>query len=423
VEEETEPVTEQTTGSESTDRPGDELGDRLRHWLGEHREELVAARRHLHAHPELSGEEHATTEFIAERLEVAGLRPRRLASGTGLVCDLGTGGPLVGLRADIDALAMEDEKDVHYRSRVPGVSHACGHDVHTAVVLGAALFLSHLEPELMPGRVRCIFQPAEERVPGGAVGVIAEGALEGVTALYGVHCDPKLDVGLVGLRGAAITSAADMLTIWLAGPGGHTARPEQTVDMVQLAAEVVRALPGRVQALLGERGPVKLVFGRLHSGDASNVIPTHAELRGSVRTPAMAAWDVLPDVTREALSGIVGGDARVDWTLDYVQGVPPVVNDPEATDLVRAMAVRELGEDAVTETVQSWGGDDFAWYLREVPGSFIRLGIHDPASGGPHLDLHAGLFDVDERAIEVGVRLLVRSAIETLRRTSDATPG
>ena len=390
--------------------------DRLRTWVAEHREELVAVRRHLHAHPELSGEEHATTEFIAERLEIAGLSPRRLASGTGLVCDIGADGPLVALRADIDALAMADEKDVHYRSQVAGVSHACGHDVHTAVVLGAALFLSHLEPSALPGRVRLIFQPAEERVPGGAVGVIAEGLLGEVEALYGVHCDPKLDVGKVGLLGSAITSAADMMTVRLVGPGGHTARPEQTVDMAQLVARIVAELPARVQASIGDAGLVKLVFGSIRAGDAPNVIPTHAELRGSVRTPSITAWNGLPEVVRSQLAAICGDDERLTWEVDYVQGVPPVVNHPGATELVRDVANRELGEDAVTATAQSWGGDDFAWYLREVPGSFVRLGIHDPDAGRPHLDLHAGHFDVDERAIDVGVRLLAAAALETLHR-------
>ncbi len=389
-----------------------DLGPRLRLWVDDRHDELVSVRRHLHSHPELSGEEHETTRLLAERLEVAGLDPRVLASGTGLVCDMGDGpGPVVALRADIDALAMEDEKDVHYRSQTPGVAHACGHDVHSTVVLGAGLYLAHLGRSL-PGRVRLIFQPAEETVPGGALDVIADGGLDEVAAIFGVHCDPKLDVGLVGLRAGAITSAADGLEIRLGGPGGHTARPEQTVDMVSVAAAVVTALPGLVAAEVG-KDQVKVVFGAIQSGEALNVIPAHAVLRASVRTPSDEVWNRLPAVVERAIRTLVAeSGASVDIT--YTRGVPPVVNHNDATALATAAARAELGRGAITEAVQSWGGDDFSWYLREVPGSYVRLGVHDPAPNGPRLDLHAGHFDADERAIVTGVRLLVATAYRYL---------
>jgi amidohydrolase len=270
------------------------LGD----WLHEHGDELVAVRRHLHAHPELSWQEHATTQLVAERLELAGLAPKVLSTGTGLLCDIepadprAAGLPRVALRADLDALAMDDEKDVHYRSRTPGVAHACGHDVHTVAVLGAGLYLAH-HPQVLTRPVRLVFQPAEEKLPGGAVAVIDEGALDGVDSIYGVHCDPKLDVGTVGLKVGEISSAADRIEIRLWGPGGHTARPEQTVDMVRLAASLVTGVPEIVDLQLAAMGHTddggrlfaKVVFGAVHAGEASNVIPTHAVLRGSVRTP------------------------------------------------------------------------------------------------------------------------------------------
>jgi amidohydrolase len=376
-------------------------------WLAEHGEELVAIRRHLHAHPELSGEEHATTELIAERLELAGLSPRRLTSGTGLVCDLGhvNDGSTVALRADLDALGMDDEKDVPYRSQVPGVSHACGHDVHTAIVLGTALYLAHHRDEVS-GRVRFLFQPAEERVPGGALDVLADGGLDGVGAVVGFHCDPKLPVGQVGMRVGSITSAADMARISLRGPGGHTARPEQTVDMVTLAAQLVAELPARVAEAVGGADQVKVVFGAIRAGDAANVIPAHAELRASVRTPSLDVWERLPGSVAEAVSELLGG-TRAEFELDYTHGVPPVVNHAEVTDVVRRSLERELGDAAVTEAIQSWGGDDFAWYTREVPGTFVRLGVYDAASDVSPLDLHAGRFDADERSIAIGVRAAV----------------
>jgi len=378
----------------------------LARWMTEHEEELVAIRRHLHAHPEVSGEEHATTEFIAERLEVAGLRPRIVRSGTGLICDVGrSGGPLIALRGDIDGLPIADEKDqVHYRSQNAGVAHACGHDVHSTVVLGAGLFLAHQWPEDAPG-LRLIFQPAEERVPGGALDVIDDGGLDGVEAIYGVHCDPKLDVGLIGLRAGPITSAADMVEIELSGPGGHTARPELTIDTVSLAAAVISQLPGRVEARVGTETPIKVVFGAVHAGEAANVIPTHALLRASVRTPSLDVWETLSDVVpaeTRAIAATVGAHCEVRYT----HGVPPVSNDDVAVGRVREAAHAVLGPATTTEAVQSWGGDDFAWYLREVPGCYIRLGTHDPDDHGPRLDLHAGHFDVDERAIGVGVAVL-----------------
>jgi metal-dependent amidase/aminoacylase/carboxypeptidase family protein len=244
------------------------------------------------------------------------------------------------------------------------VAHACGHDVHTAVTLGAGLYLAHHWPDAAQG-LRLIFQPAEETLPGGALEVIAEGGLDGVERLFGLHCDPKLGVGEVGLRVGPITSASDMAVIELFGPGGHTARPERTVDMVALAARVVAELPDRVHTRLGRE----------------------AELRDLVD----------------------GSGATV--ALRYTKGVPPVTNDAAAIDDVRRGVVGVLGEQAITEAIQSWGGDDFAWFSRRVPSAYVRLGTHDPADGGPRLDLHAGHFDVDERAIAVGVRVLV-SAVE-----------
>ena len=386
-------------------------------WLDEHGEGLVALRRNLHAHPELSGDERATTDLVYERLQLAGLEARRLAVGTGLLCDIvptdAAATSAVGfenglaLRADLDALAMADEKDVAYRSQVPGVSHACGHDVHTAIVLGTALYFAHHRDEL-PGPVRFIFQPAEERVPGGALDVVTDGGLAGVAAIVGLHCEPKLDVGTIGLRAGAISSAADMAVIRLSGPGGHTARPELTVDLVGLAAKVVTELPGRVAAAVAHLDPdhatlVKVVFGALHAGDAANVIPTHGVLKASIRTPSLAVWDVLAEVFERELRSIVAGSGA-EVGLDYTHGVPPVVNDRTITSIVGDAATAEFGATCVAEVQQSWGGDDFAWFTREVPGTYVRLGVRDPH--GPTLDLHAGHFDVDERSISIGVQLL-----------------
>lgn len=389
------------------------LGPGLATWLSSHEEELLAFRRHLHANPEPSGEENLTTKLIMERLEAAGLSPTVLTSGTGVVCDVGTGsGPAVALRGDIDALAMDDETNTPYRSQVPGMAHSCGHDVHTTVVLGVGLYLAQLNGEF-GGRVRLIFQPAEERVPGGALEAIADGAMDNVDSVIGVHCDPKLDVGRVGLCSGAITSAVDMARIELTGPGGHTARPELTVNMVHVAADLATGLPDQVRSELGELGPIKLVFGSIHSGDAANVIPTRAILQASVRTPSMPTWEALPDVFERAVKTVLSPHGA-GHTVEYVHGVPPVVNDAEITDTIRRAARAELGNEAVTEAKQSWGGDDFAWYIREVPGTYVRLGTHNDELQPKRLDLHVGNFDVDEAAIGVGIRLLTAGAITRL---------
>lgn len=391
--------------------------DTVEAWLGEHGEGLIALRRNLHAHPELSGREYATTDLVAERLELAGLSPRRLSSGTGLVCDLegSDAGPRLALRADLDALGMDDEKDVPYRSQVPGVTHACGHDVHTVIMLAVARYFAHHAGEL-PGRVRFVFQPAEERVPGGALDVLSDGGLDGVDAIVGLHCDPKLDVGSVGLKAGPISSAADMARIVLHGPGGHTARPELTVDMVTLAARVISELPAMVAVGAGDPGQVKFVFGAVRAGDAANVIPATCELGASVRTPALDVWERLPGVVDAALTGLLAGSGA-EFELDYTHGVPPVVNDADITEVVHRAATRSFGADAVRPAVQSWGGDDFAWFTRQVPGTYVRLGVHDPRRSA-QLDLHAGRFDVDERAIAVGVRLMIETVHQYFAQTS-----
>ena len=385
-----------------------------RSWLAPlvaaHHEELLTLRRHLHAHPEPSGAEFETTDLIVERLTAAGLAPRVLPSGTGVVCDVGGGDdpPRVALRGDIDALPMDDEKDVSYRSRRPGLSHACGHDVHTVMVIGAGLALAGHLPD---DRVRLIFEPSEERVPGGAVEVIANGELDGIRSVFGLHCDPKLDVGRLGVRTGALTSAADQVDVLLHGPGGHTARPHLTVDLVDVAARVVRELPPQLRERCAP-GEVLLVFGALTAGEAPNVIPTRAVLRGSLRTPDRDVWDRAEELLVDSLAAVVDPTGAT-WELRHARGVPPVVNHAAETDLLAGAGRRVLGPDGVVTSPRSAGGDSFAWYLERCGGSYARLGTH-PAGAADRLDLHAGSFDVDESAVGIGVQVLVHAALDAL---------
>jgi amidohydrolase len=381
-------------------------------WLREHERELVAVRRDLHAHPELGRSEHRTTALLVDRLAAAGLSPKPLSTGTGLVCDVGSGqGPVVVLRADIDALPLDDEKLVPYRSTVPGVCHACGHDVHTTAVLGAGLALAEAADRL-DGRVRLVFQPAEELMPGGALDVLADGWLDGVSAVFGLHCDPALEVGRVGLKTGAITAAADALHVRLTGPGGHTSRPHNTVDLVHVLATVATGLPDALSRLVDPRAGLCLVWGHVSAGIAQNAIPRSGILKGTLRVLDKGAWHGAPEMVQRIVDGLVapyGAHAEVM----YERGVPPVVNDASATALMTAAVRSALGPGTAVPTVQSLGGEDFAWYLDHVPGAMARLGVKPPGQERPH-DLHQGSFDVDEAALPVAVRVLVATALAAL---------
>jgi amidohydrolase len=378
-------------------------------------ESLVAVRRDLHTHPELGRQEGRTAALLTERLKAAGLDPQPVAgSATALVCDIGEGeGPTVALRADMDALPLSDDKDAPYRSRVPGVCHACGHDVHTAVVLGAGLALAGLA-DVLPGRVRLLFQPAEELMPGGALDMIKGRAHEGVERVFALHCDPKLEVGLVGVRTGPITAAADRLEVRLSGPGGHTARPHLTTDLVYVLGKVLTEVPAGLSRLVDPRAGMSLTWGAVASGQAHNAVPSTGFARGTVRVLDRRAWQQAPELVRTLIDAAVAPyGAEVE--LRYIRGVPPVVNDARSVALLEAAAVEALGAGSAVPTEQSLGGEDFAWFLERVPGALARLGTRAAGEVGRHLDLHSGRFDVDERAIEVGVRLLVHTAVRALR--------
>ena len=379
--------------------------------------ELIDIRRDLHMHPELGRQEFRTTELLRARLEQAGLAPRVLPGGSGLICDIvpeGTPGGtlLTAFRADIDALPIDDAKpaSVPYRSTVPGAAHACGHDVHTVVVLGLALVLAEAAAAgALPVPVRLLFQPAEEVMPGGALDMIAAGAMDGVGRIYAVHCDPKVEVGRIGLKVGAITSACDRLMVSLDGPGGHTARPHLTTDLVMAVAKTAAELPSALGRRMDPRWGVSLVWGRIASGSAVNAIPQHAELEGTVRCLELAGWREAPGALEE-LVGQIAETYRAKWVLDYHRGVPPVVNEAGTVQLITEAMERGFGPGRVESTEQSLGGEDFSWYLEHVPGALARLGVR-PVGETASRDLHQGTFDVDEDAIGVGLGLFAELAL------------
>ncbi|WP_206491677.1 M20 family metallopeptidase [Rhodococcus sp. KRD162] len=375
-------------------------------WIGDHTEDLSLWRRHIHAHPELARREFATTSFVMDRLQAAGLSPQPLPGGTGLICDIGPDGPRVALRADMDALPLQENTGAAYSSTVPGVSHACGHDAHTTVLLATGLALASL-PNLQFG-VRLIFQPAEEVMPGGALDAVAAGALDGVTKIFALHCDPRLQVGQVGMRVGAITSAADTVELRLDSPGGHTSRPHLTTDLVYALGTVITGLPGMLSRRVDPRTSTVMVWGAVVAGQAPNAIPQTGMLTGTVRTGDHETWALLEPLVREIVTGLLA-PTGVKFELHYRRGVPPVVNDPVSTHTFEK-AIARVGPSALADTAQSGGGEDFSWYLERVPGAMARLGVW-PGTG-PQLDIHQPTFDLDERALAVGVKVMTAIALD-----------
>jgi amidohydrolase len=392
----------------------EKLGAAVDEWVAKNNSQLVATRRHLHAHPELAFAEFETTSFLEQRLRTHGLAPRRLPTGTGLVCEVGSGDPVVVLRADIDALPLADLKDVPYASTRDGLCHACGHDVHTTVVLGVLAAFASMDG--LPGTVRGIFQPAEETVPGGATEVVASGVLDGASRAFALHCDPSVPAGKIGLRTGAITAACDRMDVTLTGPGGHTARPQLTVDLVDALGRLITDLPGLLSRQVDPRAGMSLVWGAVNAGIAANAIPQRGRLSGTVRVLDRDAWKDAESLMRSLVERVAATTgAEVD--VDYIRGVPPVVNDPRAVALLRTAALETVGSEHVLVSPQSMGGEDFGWFADIMPIALARLGTH---GGGDPLDLHRGTFDVDESAIGVGVRLLARTALHALE--ADAAP-
>lgn len=372
-------------------------------------EDMLAFRRDLHAHPELSRDEHRTTEAVTRALADADIPTRPLA-GTGLLADVGAPSPSarVALRADIDALPVRERTGLAFSSTRPGVCHACGHDVHTAALVGAMRALKAHEATLVERglAVRAIFQPAEEIIPGGAHDAIAHRCMDGVDAVYAVHCDPSLDVGQVGLREGALTAACDHIRVLLHGRGGHTSRPQLTEDLTYALAKVVTDVPAALSRRLDPRAGAALVWGVVQAGKASNVIPSSGECSGTLRMLDAHAWLSVGPLLDDVVAGVVA-PYNVEAKLERTQGVPPVVNERNAIEALRQATLAAGLSPA--PTAQSLGGEDFSWYLAHAPGAMARLGTRSP--GGPTYDLHQGDLVVDEQSVVAGARLLALVAV------------
>ena len=372
-------------------------------------ERLIAIRRDIHAHPEIGHRERRTTSLIVDQLERAGLVAKVLSVGTGAYCDVLPGGfddsvGLVGLRADIDALPIADGKNVDYASKNPGMCHACGHDVHTAILLGVGLVLARLRDlDLMTRGVRLIFQPAEETSPGGALEAIEGGVLHDLTEIYALHCDPRTDVGQIALKVGPITSAVDQVNIVLNGTGGHTSRPQLTQDVIGALGAVATMTQLLLSRRIDPRSGVSLMWGSIHAGSVANAIPGTGEIVGTLRALDADGWRLAKQLIPELAAEIVL-PFGVEVDVAVTDGVPPAVNHPRGVRRLTRAAEEMLGPYAVATTEQSLGGEDFSWMLQQVPGALARLGVRTPGQICP--DIHQPTFVVDEACIPVGLKVL-----------------
>jgi amidohydrolase len=373
---------------------------------------LVEIRRTLHQHPELSFREHQTARTIAGVLSELGLQSRTGVGKTGVVADMGEGRPLAALRADMDALPIQEENDVPYASQNPGVMHACGHDMHMTALLGAAMLLKETP---FQGTVRLIFQPCEEgqddEGKSGAMRMVDEGVLDGVGAVFGMHVDDQSYAGSAGVRPGPVMAAADAFRVVVKGQGGHGAYPHKGVDPILLSAEVVSALNHIVSRRIAPLSSGVVSLGSIHGGTKGNIIPDQVELKGTIRSFDPKVRDALfREVERACgVARALGGD----YDLTIVEGFPATVNNPELSRLAREVGESLLGDRFGDQPVEM-GAEDFSIFAQHAPGCYLRLGVR--AEGQPARLIHTSRFDADEQALAVGAALFANLALAYLNK-------
>ncbi|HVL24926.1 MAG TPA: amidohydrolase [Thermomicrobiales bacterium] len=378
---------------------------------------VVADRRHLHEHPELAFEEVETARFVVERLKQLGVEDIKTGiGGTGVTALIHGGkgpGKVAMLRADMDALPIEEENDVDYKSTVAGKMHACGHDAHTAMLLGTARVLMDRRGEFA-GTVKLLFQPAEEVPPGGAIAMIKDGALENprVDAVFGLHVAADMPAGQIGVREGAGSAGSDRFRAVIQGKGGHAARPQAAIDPVVIASQIVLALQTLVAREVDPMEAAVVSTTAIQAGEAFNVIPDTAELRGTVRTLSPAVREHLQKRVPEVIEGI-GTSLRAEVKAEFILGYPGIVNDPEITEIVRQAAIEVAGEENVVVNELGMGGEDFSYFSLERPGCFFRVGTRNEERGivWGH---HHPKFDVEEEGMINGMATMANAVLKYL---------
>ncbi len=362
--------------------------------------------------PELGFQETHTAARVAEELRSLGFRVRTGVGRTGVVAELGDGEPIVAVRADMDALPIQEVNDVPYASQVPGVMHACGHDAHTAMALGVATLLSD---ERFPGTIRLLFQPAEEVQDdagvSGAPRMVEDGAMVGVAAVLGLHVQANLSVGQVAVAGGPAAAGVDSFEAAVVGRGGHAAYPHRVLDPVWMAGHVILALQGIVSRRLDPFDPAVVSIGSIHGGQVSNVIPERVEFKGSIRyTTAQVREQLHVEIDRAfQVARVLGGD----YQIEYRPGYPPMVNDEGIAALVGAVAADMLGQEQLAPAEKGMGAEDFGFFAARAPGAMFALGCRIE---GDERKGHNPRFDIDERCLPIGAAVLASAALRLLRQ-------
>ena len=392
------------------------LKEQIKSLAQRYKQEVVACRRHLHAHPELSFEEHATAAYVAEKLKEMGITELESKASTGWTALIKGKNPekrVVALRADMDALPIVEANDVPYKSQNPGVMHACGHDAHTASLLGAAKILNELKGEF-EGTVKLIFQPGEERIPGGASLMIRDKVLENPRphAIIGQHVMPMIPAGKVGFRSGLYMASTDELYLSITGKGGHGAMPETFIDPVLISAHLIVALQQVVSRVANPKMPTVLSFGRVEALGATNIIPNEVKLQGTFRTLDEAWRAQAHEKMKQIAQGIVEG---MGGSLDFEirKGYPSLKNNPALTGRSVQAAKTYLGEENVLDLDIWMAAEDFAFFSQEIDGCFYRLGTRNE-SRGIVSGVHTPTFDIEEDALEIGAGLMAWLAVSEL---------
>ena len=377
--------------------------------------DVIKLRRELHEHPELSAHEKETTALLKNLLEKAGLQVTTYTDHYGLIAEIIVDDqkPFVALRADIDALPIEEQSGAPYASRTPGIMHACGHDSHTAILLGSALALVKVKAQLTEN-VRFIFQPAEEITEGGSSQMIEDGALKNVKAIFGLHAYPYLNTGEIGYKYGVMLASADTFEIEVFGKSSHGARPHEGVDAILVTSMAVNSLNHIVSRQIDPLHPAVISLGTIEGGKAANIICDHVKLCGTVRTVNHDVRHSIPKMMEISLQGI-SESMHATCSFKYSFGSPEVCNDTKMVDLLRRSAERVIGQERTIDLLDPvMGGEDFGRYLEIVPGAFFRLGTCNPDKG-TCVSQHNARFDVDDDALQYGMKIMVLTAIEAMQ--------
>ena len=381
-------------------------------------EKIRGWRREIHRYPELTFTEQRTAGLVNATLIDLGIKTETEVAKTGVVGYIqGNAGPTVGLRADMDALPITEINGTDFDSTRPGIMHACGHDAHTAMLLGAATILKELaDQKRLPGNIRLLFQPSEEAQDAegksGGMRMVEEGALKGLDAVFGLHVAPQYPVGTVATRPGPMMAAADMFELVIRGSGGHAARPQSTIDPIALSAHVINAIQQVVSRRLNPLEPGVITIGTIHGGTVNNVIPDTVTMTGTIRSFTEAGRNALHDELRRAVAIVEPLGGRAEYTL--IPGYPPTVNSPEATDIMVKAASDLLGADNVKEAEMGMGAEDFSYMAQQAPGNFLRIGVRNPTWEQIY-PVHRNDFRIDEDALPIGAAALAAAALRWMQ--------